>query len=299
MKPTLAQIEAFHWIVRLGSFHAAAERLHVAQPTVSVRIRTLERATGLKLFERQGRHVRLTEAGADLARKSERMMTLAAEIIGRHAAYDPLRSRLRLGAPDNFAMVCLPLLLQALEREYPALKVALTIENSAVLNRLLNDRHLDFAFLVDPELGGHVRAELLGRQDIAWVAGPQIKLPRRPVRPADLAQYQIFTNPEPSRLIDLMRDWFSRAGLEPPRVSTCNSLSVITRLTMVGAGVSLLPTAIIASELRAGLLRRLAVRPAIAEQHLYAAFQADQAGPGINSIMSITRGILARTKFLA
>jgi DNA-binding transcriptional LysR family regulator len=289
-------MEALHWIARLGSFQAAAAHLHLGQPTVSVRIRKLERATGVKVFERQGRRVRLTAAGAGLALKSERILALAAEIVG--PVFDPLRSGLRLGAPDAFAMVCLPRLLQLLEREYPALKVALTVENSTVLNQRLNDRELDVAFVVNPQCAAHVRAEPLGRQDIAWVASPRLDLPRRPVRPADLAPYQLFTNPDPSRLIDLMRDWFARAGLVAPRISTCNSLSVITRLTAVGAGVSLLPTAIIASELRAGSLRRLAVRPSIAEQRLFAAYQAEQAGPGIANILSITRAILARTKFL-
>jgi DNA-binding transcriptional LysR family regulator len=296
MKPTLAQIEAFHWIARLGSFQAAAAHLHLGQPTVSVRIRNLERATGLTLFERQGRRVRLTAVGAGLALKSERLLALAAEIAG--PGLDPLQSGLRLGAPDAFAMVCLPRLLQLLEREYPALQVALTVENSAVLNQRLNDRELDVAFLVNPECAAHVRAEPLGRQDIAWVASPRLDLPRRPVRPADLARYQLFTNPEPSRLIDLMRDWFARAGMVAPRISTCNSLSVITRLTVVGAGVSLLPTAIIASELRSGSLRRLAIRPSITMQRLFAAYQSEQAGPGIATILSITRAVLARTKFL-
>jgi DNA-binding transcriptional LysR family regulator len=195
-------------------------------------------------------------------------------------------------------MVCLPRLLQLLEREYPALKVALTIENSAVLNQRLNERELDIAFLVNPECAGHVRTESLGQQDIAWVASPRLNLPRRRIRPADLEPYQLFTNPEPSRLIDLMREWFARGGLVPPRISTCNSLSVITRLTVVGAGVSLLPTGIIDSELRSGSLRRLAISPSIASQRLFAAYQTEQAGLGIATILSITRAILARTRFL-
>src|SRR5262245_37281691 len=296
MKLTLAQIEAFHWIARLGSFQAAAAHLHLGQPTVSVRIRKLERATGVKLFERQGRRVRLTAVGRGLAQKSERMLALAAELAG--PVFDPLQTGLRLGAPDAFAMVCLPRLLQLLEREYPTLKVALTVENSAVLNQRLNDRELDVAFLVNPEAAAHVRAELLGRLDIAWVASPRLALPRRPIRPADLASHQLFTNPEPSRLIDVIHDWFARAGLAASRVSTCNSLAVVTRLTLVGAGVSLLPTAIIESELRAGSLRRLAVRPSLPVQRLFAAYQAEQAGPHIATILSAARGVLARTKFL-
>ena len=177
MKPTLAQIEAFHWIARLGSFQAAAAHLHLGQPTVSVRIRKLERATGVKLFERQGRHVRLTAVGRGLAQKSERMLALAAEIAG--PVFDPLQSGLRLGAPDAFAMVCLPRLLQPLEREYPELKVALTVENSAVLNQRLNDRDLDVAFLVNPESPRMCAPNrLAGRMSHGWRA--LLKLPRRP-----------------------------------------------------------------------------------------------------------------------
>ena len=98
--------------------------------------------------------------------------------------------------------------------------------------------------------------------------------------------------------MDLVHDWFARAGLVVSRLSTCNSLSVITKLTAVGAGVSLLPTAIIESELRSGALRRLTVRPAIATQRLFAAYQAEQAGPGMSTILSTARAILARTEFL-
>ena len=46
MRATLNQLEAFYWIARLGGFHAAATRLNLTQPTVSLRIRGLEEALG-------------------------------------------------------------------------------------------------------------------------------------------------------------------------------------------------------------------------------------------------------------
>jgi len=42
-RPTLTQLEAFFWIVRLGSFQRAAAKLNLAPPTISLRIRQLER----------------------------------------------------------------------------------------------------------------------------------------------------------------------------------------------------------------------------------------------------------------
>lgn len=51
MKFTLAQLEAVAWIVRLGTFRAAAKRLSITQPAISVRVREPERFVVCNLFE--------------------------------------------------------------------------------------------------------------------------------------------------------------------------------------------------------------------------------------------------------
>lgn len=298
MPLTLAQLEAFHWIAQLGSFHAAAERLHLSQPTISLRIRALERALGHKLFARQGRSLRPSVAGAELALHAERMLALARDLAGDGLARDPMRRRLRLGAPDSFAIVCLPTLLQRLGRQNPELKLDLMVENSALLDHHLHARKLDLAFLSGPTPAANLRTELLGRQDVAWVASPRLGLPRRTLESSDLARHQIFTNPAPSRLFVLVRDWFSRGGIRAPRISTCNSLSVVARLTASGTGVSLLPTGVIRSELRSGALRRLSTRSAIEPQSLFAAYHSDAAGPAIDAILAMARRVVARTRFV-
>jgi DNA-binding transcriptional LysR family regulator len=63
MRFTLAQLEAFHWIAKLGTVRDAARHLNLAQPTVSLRLRDLETALGALLFERLGRALRLTDEG--------------------------------------------------------------------------------------------------------------------------------------------------------------------------------------------------------------------------------------------
>jgi DNA-binding transcriptional LysR family regulator len=118
MKPTLNQIEAFYWIARLESFRAAAVQLNLTQPTISLRMRGLEDALGYRVFQRVGRGVQITDTGTAFAR---RMMDLAEQISAEHARLDPLRGRLRLGAPASFALSCMADLLGALKRPYPEL----------------------------------------------------------------------------------------------------------------------------------------------------------------------------------
>ena len=299
MKPTLNQIEAFHWIARLGTFHAAGAQLNLTQPTISLRIRGLEEALGCKLFERIGQRVRLTGDGAQLLPTAERIVALSGQLASGGNATGSLFGRLRLGAPDSFGLTCMAGLLSALKERHPELAVALTIDNSAVLVQKLNARELDFAFVVDAAVAGHIRVEPLGMMDLAWVGSPRLDLPRRAVRPADLLRLPIFTNPEPSTLMAVIRAWFGAAGIEVPPLSTCNSLSVILRLTLAGEGVSLLPTAILSKELGTGRLRALGARPAIARSQLFAAYQIDKLGGGALTVIDIARKVIRRSRLLA
>jgi DNA-binding transcriptional LysR family regulator len=299
MKATLSQIEAFYWVTRLHGFRAAAGHLNLTQPTISLRIRGLEQALGLKLFERAGRKAALTPAGLELVPQAERMIGLAEELTAKRTSDDPLRGRLRLGAPDSFGLTCMPALLGALKKQYPELNVALTIDNSSVLSRGLNERELDVAILADPELEPHIAVEPLGTVECAWVASARLRLPRGAVRPKDLAPHEIFTNPEPSNLMTLVRDWFGTAGLEVPHLSTCNSLSVILRLTMAGAGVSLLPTAILPRRRASGALRVLHAQPKLGRPRLFAAYQLEKTGRRVEAVLETARRVIARSNWVA
>jgi DNA-binding transcriptional LysR family regulator len=293
MRATLNQIEAFYWIARLGGFHAAAARLNLTQPTISLRIRGLEQALGVVLFERAGRLSKLTTEGRHLLPHAERMVGLSEELHLKTALEDPLRGRLRLGAPDSFGLTAMPALLAALRKQYPDLSVALTIDNSSVLSRRLNERDLDVAIVADPEVEAHIGKESIGTMECVWVASAKLDLPESPLRPRDLLRHEIFTNPEPSNLITLLRDWFATAGLEATRLSTCNSLSVILRLTMAGEGVSLLPKPIIPRRAAKGSLRILQAQPQIGRPRLFGCYQLDRAGRTVDTVIAMAKSLAA------
>lgn len=298
MRLTLAQLEAFQRIAQLGSFQAAARSLALSQPALSIRLKTLEEIIGQRLVERGRRRVRLTPAGHDLLQHANTMLDLATRISGEERHIDPLEVGLRLGAPDSFATVCMPKMLELIERDYPELSVALTIENSAVLNRLLTEGELDIAFISEPQVGLQFQMELLGRQDLAWFASPRLDLPRRAIRPTDLVHHHVLTNADPSRLLRLVRDWFGQEDLTPPRISTCNNLTIIALLTMKAAGVSILPTTIVRAEVRSGALKRLVCDPPIEPQRLFAVYRGPQMFRSVPLVLEAARTVMRRTRFL-
>ena len=76
----LQQLETFFWVVKLGSFAAAATRLHATQSTISMRIRELEKSLGVELFDRSQRSAKLTPKGSELMGYAERLLDMATEL---------------------------------------------------------------------------------------------------------------------------------------------------------------------------------------------------------------------------
>ena len=272
MRASIAQLEAFYWIARLGSFHAASRHLHVTQPTISGRIAELEATLGTQLFDRTRQRAELTSHGRAIVDSVDRLLKLSDDIALHSQSSRTLRGLLRLGAVESVALMTLPKLLPRFVARYPALKVELTLDVSSTLNRKLNAKELDLAVLTDPEVGEGVTVQAVGMIELAWFAGAHTALPDRPLEPADLCGVPILTMPSPSTIYRAIHAWFDASGVEPAHLSTCNSLALMARLVGAGQGVAVLPTAMVRSEVDAGQLRQLRTAMSVPSGTLVVAF---------------------------
>ena len=73
---TLRQLEYAVAVARQGGMTAAAEALHISQPTLSVQMKNLEKDFGTKLFQKQGRNIVLTEEGFLLRKRAEEILEM-------------------------------------------------------------------------------------------------------------------------------------------------------------------------------------------------------------------------------
>lgn len=295
MRLRLDQLEALSWIARLGSFRAAARQLRVSQPAVSSRIRELERHLGFAVVERTGARPRVTPRGTEVVRYAEQMIGLA-ESLETHFDEQHLPATIRMGAADTFALTHLSGLLARIAAQHPATQVDLDIDFSANLNRKLHAGELDIAFLTAPSASATVIIEPLLDLDLAWLAGPRMALPKRPLTPADLANVPILTNPRPSHLYRTIMDWFAAGGVVPRRLNTCTSLTIMARLTAGGIGVSVLPHAILQRELGRRQLRRLASNPRLPPHHMAVAYRDEPGRRDLRHVVAIARDLIARAE---
>src|ERR1700736_172156 len=90
-------IETFLWVVTLGSFRGAAQRLNTTQPAISQRIAQLEREVGVKLLNRDHRVASPTPSGRQLMVYAEKLIGLRSEMMAAVGDRSAMRGVLRLG----------------------------------------------------------------------------------------------------------------------------------------------------------------------------------------------------------
>jgi DNA-binding transcriptional LysR family regulator len=294
LKLTLAQLEALFWVARLGSVRAAAARLSLTQPALSLRIKDLEAAVGARLLNRDSYRATLTTLGVEVSQQAQRMLELAARIGERDPADDDIRGLIRMGATDTYATRYLPALLVDIETHFPQASVELVVEYSVNLYQKLLAGDLDVAVISGPTLSPLLAFERLLDLPHYWVGSPRRLGTMKHATPAALAKVPIFTHPAPSLLYETIQAWFASADLVPLHLSTCTSLYISKALTVEGVGVSLLPKEIIEPEIQRGALRVLPGRPAIPRFPMYISNRRDPPPARLRRFVERIRASVAR-----
>jgi DNA-binding transcriptional LysR family regulator len=292
----LTQLETFFWIARLGSFRQAAGRLNISQPTVSLRIRQLEGAIGVPLFERAGHHVTLSEPGEKMLSFVDEMMSLSKRIETHFPALGGFRGVVRLGLPESIAAACLSELIDRVEALAPQLRLDVTVDLSSAINRKLKNLSLDVAILAEPDLGAPITVVPIGKNPLAWLSCVATA-PKGTVNPKQLAHFRVLTTPENSPNHAVVMEWFASAGAQPSRISMCNNLVMIMRLISDGVGIGVLPLAMVQTELADGSLVRLDCQPALRNRTLQAAYHTEGTGAtarAIEAVVQVARETLSQ-----
>lgn len=256
--PPISGLRALEAAARHLSYTRAAEELSVTQSAVSHQIRHVERLWDIRLFERRGRRLVLTEAGHALVpiirEFMQRLTSTLEELSG--AAADETGS-LRISLLQSFAFKWLVPRLGRFNREHPETHVWIsTSEELTDLNREDVDLAIRLGFGHWPGL--FVR--FLFREYVFPVASPAF-LERRgyPETPADLLQYPLIQRTSLD-ICPRWRDWFRDARVRVgslPRGTHLPDTSMGVLAAIDGQGVALARSAHVMADLEAGRLVKL------------------------------------------
>lgn len=244
-------------LARTGNFTTAAAELHLAQSTVTVQIRALEKELGIRLFDRLPRGALITAAGRRVLDAAEEMLNAEAGLRSAASADGPPSGHVVIGAGETLCSARLPGVVAALSRSHRQVEIALEpVGTEAAVDGLRAGR-LDIALLLEEDADfPDVVTERIAREPLALVCAAEHPAARR-TRSAtwtDLAQETFFLHEQGCSYSDrLMRDLLSVPGART-RMTRFGSIEAARSCVAAGLGLTLLPRVTVAAALREGVL---------------------------------------------
>jgi DNA-binding transcriptional LysR family regulator len=176
---TLQQLQYVLAAIEHGSFSAAADALHLAQPSLSEQVRRLESELGVALFQRVGRGLVLTEAGRALRPHAEAALAAVERVRASAGALRELRGGLAAFGTFGTARAYLGIdLVEDFRRAYPDVRVRIVGQNSSETVTAIRTGALEAGLVALPidDRGLSVRPAM--RDEVLYVSADPARLKR-------------------------------------------------------------------------------------------------------------------------
>jgi len=212
-------LKYFEVIATEGNLGRAAERLHRTQPALTKCIDRLEEDLGARLFEKNGRGMRLTAAGEVLVRRTRQMSIMVEETAREMQDYaGGLQGNVRIGCVPTLAEHMMPRVFGQLLADAPAITVTLTVAMNDNLLDSLRGGELDLVVGPILETDPDIVCEQIAEDTMVVMASENHPIFDAPCTLADLLDYKWML---PARTV-ASRQWldqtFERHGLPRPQV---------------------------------------------------------------------------------
>jgi LysR family transcriptional regulator, hydrogen peroxide-inducible genes activator len=239
----LHQLRYFCAVARTGSFTRAAQREHVAQPSLSQQVRKLEDELGTKLFDRLGRTVRLTHPGEALLTRAEAIVREVgdAKLEIQQMTGDG-QGKLVVGAIPTVAPYFLPARLAGFARKFPGVQISVVEELTSDLISLVHQGAVDLALLALPVAATHGSCQELFRERLFLVVPRDHRLASmRCVHLAQIENDPFLLLKEGHCFRQNTLAVCGRTRVQPNVTFESGQFATILAMVAAGAGVSLVP----------------------------------------------------------
>jgi DNA-binding transcriptional LysR family regulator len=236
-----------------SSFSEAADILHLTQPAVSRQIAALEQDLGVRLFDRIGRRVQLTEAGAILLPKAQHLLDIAADMRRAVSSLgDEVSGNLVMGTSHHIGLHRLPPVLRDFSRLYPMVDLDIRFLGSEAVCAAVTQGALEMGVVTLPaEASEQLRTVPLWDDPLRVVVSLSHPLSHEtPVELSTLLEYPAILPSRGTFTRDMVERTIAPTELRIETRLSTDYLETLKMLVSVGLGWSMLPATLLGPELK-------------------------------------------------
>ncbi len=245
----LDQLRTLIEVIDLGSFSAAARRLHLTQPAVSLQVRELELRFGVKLVERLGRTTHATVPGRELIEHGRRIFRECDTAMSGMRRYrDGWIGRVHVGTTNTAMLYELPPVLRRLRQEHPGIDLLVTNMPTCETVELLIQNRIDIGLVTLPVDDTQLRVTPLCRETLVAILPASTPDIPDVVTPEYAARHPMVLEHTRGAVYALAMQWLSRQqplSFAPMHLGTVEAMKKVVGL---GMGMSIVPDVSVAEE---------------------------------------------------
>ena len=271
-------LEVFLSVAKHLNFTRAGEEVHLSQPSVSVRIRQLERDLGSKLFEQLGKRIALTEAGQLLLPYAIRVMAAMDDALH---AIDELkgleRGSVRIGASTTPGMYLIPRTIAQFKQQYPKIDVHLAVKDTRQIEEGVIRNEFDFGFV-----GGHLAGDEV--DVLTWiidhlvlvVPSNHVLARKKLVKIADLRKESFILREPGSATRAAVVNHLQKSDLKVETVMEMENPESVKKAVQSGLGIAFISKFAVETELKAKSLVAVRVKGLDINRELKIVYRKDK-----------------------
>ena len=253
----LTNFETVCTIARLGTFAAAAQRLHASQPAITARVRELEESLGFELFHKRGRRMELTIRGRHFIERIEPLVEGIEREVVVHAQTEAAVGVVRLGVP-LVTVDWIPAVVAQLKQDMPRIDFEIDVDAGMSIIHKLQAGKLDVAITAAVVRDEELHGVPLRRQMLRWMACAE---GLRDHAGADIATLlntlPLWVVPRTSSLFPRVTEALREAGATLDNLNTCANMAFIVQMVRQTRGIGLVVDSMAAPLEEAGVLAPL------------------------------------------
>lgn len=238
----LRQLEYFQMVAKLSNISRAAERLHVAQPSISVAIQKLEEELGSTLFDRSQKKLQLTPEGKVFLKRTDAILGSLKEAVTEMHDYQGLaRGSIKLGVPPMIGSFLFPQIFAKFRENYPGIDFIITEDGSLSVREALEQGLLDLAIIIMLEDSKYLDSIAIKETQIVACLPPHHPLAEKKIISfKDLRQEKFILLKEDTIHRKAILNQCNKCGYYPEIILSSSQAETIQALVANGLGISFL-----------------------------------------------------------
>ncbi len=266
---TLRHLSIFIAVCKYKSVTAAANKLFLAQPTVSLAIRELEEQYDVRLFDRISRKLYLTEPGKQFLNYATQIVSLSEQLKSGIREWDAL-GPIHIGASVTIGTCLLPQYVSLFRQSNPGVAVYVTIEDSEKIEKRVLDNEIDFGLIEGCIHSEHLISEQFMEDEMVLICGNRHELALSgPLDVEQIRDYDFVLREKGSGTRELFESALMIHNISITPIWESISTQAIVEAVAAGHGLSVLPHRLVKSALEQRHIRQLILKDVTFKRSLY------------------------------